>query len=494
MTSFRPAAGRARASRRTERALAPDRLGAGVAGEDVQTSVRTAPTTTRALEQRSATAPGARRAATPRASVDHREAREPTQPQRSRRRSSWVSISSRARAAMPRTGLAVEEVLAAQVGRPDRRRARPGPATRVDPAQPVAPATAARRTRRATDGRQAGRRPRPRGRRGVQREPVDLHVWVTVPPLGMVQRSTRVSAVRPDYTDDLRLAHVLADDADSLTTRRFKALDLHVMTKPDLTPVTDADQAVEEGIRRTLSRVRLARRGHRRGAGHDRAQPAALGRRPDRRHQELRPRRAGLGHADRAGRRRRGGARRGVGAAAAAALVGLDRQRRLDRPVAAQGDPVPGLRRTPARGRLALLRLAARLGGARPARRLPLADAPVLAHPRLRRLLVLHAGRRGRGRHRRRARARGLRHGGARRDRARGRRHGSPRSTAPTARGAATRWPPTATCTTPRCRSWARCPTTTATPTGGPPAPARCRSCAPAARPDDAGTPGDSRP
>ena len=30
------------------------------------------------------------------------------------------------------------------------------------------------------------------------------------------------------FTDDLRLAHVLADDADSLTMDRFKALDLHV--------------------------------------------------------------------------------------------------------------------------------------------------------------------------------------------------------------------------------------------------------------------------
>ena len=59
-----------------------------------------------------------------------------------------------------------------------------------------------------------------------------------------------------DYTDDLRLAHVLADDADSLTTARFKALDLHVMSKPDLTPVTDADRGVEEAIRRTLGRVR----------------------------------------------------------------------------------------------------------------------------------------------------------------------------------------------------------------------------------------------
>lgn len=58
------------------------------------------------------------------------------------------------------------------------------------------------------------------------------------------------------HTDDLRLAHVLADDADSLTTSRFKALDLHVVNKPDLTPVTDADKSVEEGIRRTLSRAR----------------------------------------------------------------------------------------------------------------------------------------------------------------------------------------------------------------------------------------------
>src|SRR6476659_1839145 len=59
-----------------------------------------------------------------------------------------------------------------------------------------------------------------------------------------------------DYTDDLRLAHVLADDADSTAQARFKALDLHVMTKPDLTPVTDADQSVEQGIRRVLSRAR----------------------------------------------------------------------------------------------------------------------------------------------------------------------------------------------------------------------------------------------
>ena len=63
-------------------------------------------------------------------------------------------------------------------------------------------------------------------------------------------------AASKDLTDDLRLAHVLADNADSLTTSRFKALDLKVSTKPDLTQVSDADTAVEDAIRGTLSRSR----------------------------------------------------------------------------------------------------------------------------------------------------------------------------------------------------------------------------------------------
>jgi histidinol-phosphatase len=58
------------------------------------------------------------------------------------------------------------------------------------------------------------------------------------------------------YDDDLRLAHVLADQADSLTMQRFKALDLKVETKPDLTPVSDADKATEELLRTTLGRSR----------------------------------------------------------------------------------------------------------------------------------------------------------------------------------------------------------------------------------------------
>jgi len=59
-----------------------------------------------------------------------------------------------------------------------------------------------------------------------------------------------------ELTDDVRLAHVMADDADSISMSRFKAQDLRTKTKPDSTPVTEADTAVEESIRRTLSRTR----------------------------------------------------------------------------------------------------------------------------------------------------------------------------------------------------------------------------------------------
>src|SRR6201990_701136 len=58
------------------------------------------------------------------------------------------------------------------------------------------------------------------------------------------------------YADDLALAHLLADTADSISTARFRALDLHVESKPDLTPVSDADTAVERALRATLARTR----------------------------------------------------------------------------------------------------------------------------------------------------------------------------------------------------------------------------------------------
>ena len=51
---------------------------------------------------------------------------------------------------------------------------------------------------------------------------------------------------------DLAVAHRLADAADAITLRRFRALDLRVESKPDLTPVSDADRAVEQDLRRIL--------------------------------------------------------------------------------------------------------------------------------------------------------------------------------------------------------------------------------------------------
>jgi histidinol-phosphatase len=58
------------------------------------------------------------------------------------------------------------------------------------------------------------------------------------------------------YDDDLRLAHVIADMVDQLTMSRYLAADLRVETKPDLTPVSDADKAAEELIRTQLRRTR----------------------------------------------------------------------------------------------------------------------------------------------------------------------------------------------------------------------------------------------
>ena len=49
--------------------------------------------------------------------------------------------------------------------------------------------------------------------------------------------------------EDLAFALGLADLADATSLRRFRATDLHVETKPDLTPVTEADRAVEEALR-----------------------------------------------------------------------------------------------------------------------------------------------------------------------------------------------------------------------------------------------------
>ncbi len=52
---------------------------------------------------------------------------------------------------------------------------------------------------------------------------------------------------------DLALALELADLADEITLGRFRASDLAVETKPDLTPVTEADRAVEQRLRQELA-------------------------------------------------------------------------------------------------------------------------------------------------------------------------------------------------------------------------------------------------
>ena len=226
----------------------------------------------------------------------------------------------------------------------------------------------------------------------------------------------------PDHTDDLRLAHVLADDADSLTDG----------------PVQGARPACRRQARPDAGdrRRRVRRGGH---PAHPGAGPAARrGTRRGARTSGWGPRRwvvdpidgtknyvrgvpvwATLIALDGRGRGRR---RRRVGAGAArrwwaskdgGAWTGksLSRLRRATSPTSPRSTP-PRSRTPRCRG----------WDDRGPARRLPRADPPLLADPGLRRLLVLHAGRRRRGRHRGRAGARPLRHGRPGRHRRGGRR------------------------------------------------------------------------
>lgn len=60
----------------------------------------------------------------------------------------------------------------------------------------------------------------------------------------------------PDFADDLALALAVADALDDLTTRRFGALDLVVSSKPDASPVSDADTAAEQLARDLIGAAR----------------------------------------------------------------------------------------------------------------------------------------------------------------------------------------------------------------------------------------------
>lgn len=55
---------------------------------------------------------------------------------------------------------------------------------------------------------------------------------------------------------DLELALAIADTADAISMQKYRALDLLVETKPDSSPVTEADKAVESAIREALAQAR----------------------------------------------------------------------------------------------------------------------------------------------------------------------------------------------------------------------------------------------
>lgn len=66
----------------------------------------------------------------------------------------------------------------------------------------------------------------------------------------------QVNLVLVNYNDDLEIALELAETADAISLRRFRSLDLHIETKPDRSPVTDADMAVEQAIKEVLANKR----------------------------------------------------------------------------------------------------------------------------------------------------------------------------------------------------------------------------------------------
>lgn len=62
------------------------------------------------------------------------------------------------------------------------------------------------------------------------------------------------------YDDDLKLAFELADTAGGITMARYRASDLAVETKPDMTPVSESDKACELALRESLGAARPADR------------------------------------------------------------------------------------------------------------------------------------------------------------------------------------------------------------------------------------------
>lgn len=64
----------------------------------------------------------------------------------------------------------------------------------------------------------------------------------------MSSSTSGLSPADSKYSAELAFALTLADRADVISLSRYHALDLEIITKPDNTPVTDADRAVERAI------------------------------------------------------------------------------------------------------------------------------------------------------------------------------------------------------------------------------------------------------
>ena len=175
-----------------------------------------------------------------------------------------------------------------------------------------------------------------------------------------------------------RFALSLADDADAITLARFRAADLRVETKPDLTPVSEADRAAEAALRARLARERPGEA----VLGEEEGGEDASGWILDpidgtRNYTRGIPVWATLiAYADRV---------------AVVSAPALGRRWWAERGAGAflDGEPDPRLRDRPARGRDGALRARAAAAGA---------GVRGVARPRLRRLLGAHARRRGRGR------------------------------------------------------------------------------------------------
>jgi histidinol-phosphatase len=67
------------------------------------------------------------------------------------------------------------------------------------------------------------------------------------------RRSAAIVKLSAAMPSDLEFAASLADIADKLALERFGAADLRVETKPDLSPVTEADKAIEQALRERIA-------------------------------------------------------------------------------------------------------------------------------------------------------------------------------------------------------------------------------------------------